>query len=76
MMGDLGSTNPAIGRYSPTSNQTLPPYISNISLRGELRWKVFDGRCSILIDRIDIYLMKRSKFLIYADEAIKSHKAM
>ena len=66
-MGDLGSTNPAIGRYSPTSNQTLPPYIQNNSLRGELRWEVF----------LDVkkYLMKRSEFLIYADGAIKSLEA-
>ena len=27
MMGDLGSTNPTIGRYSPPSNQTLPDHL-------------------------------------------------
>ena len=27
------------------------------------------------LDRINIYFMKRSEFLIYADEAIKCHEA-
>ena len=46
MMGDLGATNPTIGRYSPLSNQTLPyltlylkPYLGMEALLGKPRNK-------------------------------------